>query len=64
MRARSPSVYRFGDYDFISILIGVARENGGAAYIGEGRNRWPGVHRLYASRLYRLVLEQAATESA
>jgi nucleoside-diphosphate-sugar epimerase len=58
-----PSVHDREKLGLISPLIALAREKGVSAFVGEGNNRWPAVHRLDAAHLYSLVLEKNAPDA-
>jgi nucleoside-diphosphate-sugar epimerase len=48
---------------FTHALIEFARQNGAAAYVGDGSNRWPAANTHDIGVLYRLALEQAPAGS-
>ena len=55
----APTVHGVRDHGFIAYIVGVAREKGVSAYVGDGAHRWAAVHRPDAARLVRIGLEQA-----
>lgn len=54
---RLPQVHNPFRQGLITPLIGMMRDKGVAAYVGDGSNRWPAVHLSDVARLYRLAVE-------
>ena len=56
---RLPQVHDTARQGLITPMIGMYRENGVCAYVGDGSERWPAAHYLDVARLYRLAVEKA-----
>ncbi len=59
----APTVHGAGDHGFIARIVEADRNHGAAAYVDDGENRWPAVHRSDAARLVRLGIEDAPAGS-
>ncbi|NRT72098.1 SDR family oxidoreductase [Clostridium beijerinckii] len=59
----APCVHDENRQGFATALTYIAHEKGISAYVGDGLNRWPAIHRLDAAKLFRMALESATAGS-
>ncbi len=55
---RLPQVHDTAKQGLVTMLIGIAREKGVSAYVGDGAGRWPAAHILDVAKLYQLALDK------
>lgn len=53
-----PVVHGKGDVRFTTLFGSIAKQNGKAVYVGEGKTMWPAVHRVDVAVLLRLAVEK------
>ncbi|KJZ77086.1 hypothetical protein HIM_03407 [Hirsutella minnesotensis 3608] len=58
-----PTTHGPGSSGFTGIYLGIARDKGVAAYVGDGGNRWCAAHRDDAAVVYRLAAERGKAGS-
>jgi nucleoside-diphosphate-sugar epimerase len=56
---RLPQVHDTVKQGLVTYAIGIARDKGYCAYVGDGQQRWPAAHVTDVAQLYRLVIEKA-----
>jgi nucleoside-diphosphate-sugar epimerase len=60
---RLPQVHDTVKQGLVTYYLQIAREKGVVAYVGDGLNRWPAVHRFAAAKVYQLAFDKAVAGS-